>query len=265
MRKYFRIIVLSLEETLTYRFNFLISRFRSFISTVALVVFWQAVYGDKLSILGYDKPQMMAYVIGIAILKNFVLGTKSADLAGQIRSGELSRTLVKPWKMIGYWLSRDLAEKFIGVIFSILEIFLVVKLFNIAFYLPKEASTYLLFSVFILLSTFTYFLVSMILSVSGFWTEDVWATRWLFGIIFLEFMSGSLFPIDVLPKTLVTIFNLTPFPYLIFYPIKIWNEQLGSSEITRIFLITLFWLFLSWFVYRKLWSQGIKKFGAYGG
>lgn len=152
--------------------------------------------------LGYDKAQMMAYIIGIAILKNFVLGTKSADLAGQIRGGELSGTLVKPWKMLGYWLSRDLAEKFIGVVFSILEIFLVIKLFNITFYLPQEPSTYLLFSLFILLSALTYFLISMILSVSGFWTEDVWATRWLFGIIFLEFMSGSLFPIDVLPKRL---------------------------------------------------------------
>lgn len=265
MKKYFRIVILSLEEILTYRFNFFISRFRSFIATVALVVFWQAVYGDKTSILGYDKPQMMAYVIGIAILKSFVLGTKSADLAGQIRSGELSRTLVKPWKMIGYWLSRDLAEKIIGVLFSVLEIFIIIKLFNLVFYLPKEVSTYLVFSVFILLSTLTYFLVSIILSISGFWTEDVWATRWLFGIIFLEFMSGSLFPIDVLPKTLVTIFNLTPFPYLIFYPIKIWNEQLVGLDIARIFIITLFWLFISLLSYRKLWNLGVKKFGAYGG
>lgn len=245
MGKYWQVFKLSLQDYFVHRTNFVLWRVRSFIFFLTLIFFWQAVYSGRNSLFGYQQDQMIAYVLGIAFLKALVLGSRSFDeLSGMIKDGQLTKFLLKPVDIFKYFFSRDLLAKLLDVSFSLVEIFLVVKLLNLDFYLPKSASTYL---VFILVSSFSvvlYYYIGFIVSSFAFWFEEVWATRWLFGIIFLEFLSGVYFPIDVLPKGLVRAINLTPFPYLVFYPLKIWNEALGALEKTplQIIFVMLFWI-----------------------
>lgn len=110
-----------------------------------------------------------------------------------------------------------------------------------------------------------YFFISMVISLFAFWTEEIWATRFLIGLIFLEFFSGSYFPIDILPKWLSGIIYLTPFPYLIFFPMKIWLEQLSIVLIVQSFVICSIWVILFYYLTLFLWRKGSKTYGAFGG
>jgi len=265
MKKYLRVTLLTIQEILTYRFNFFMLFFRNFVSLFALVVFWNAVYSGNQTLFGYQPSQIMSYVIGVAFLRSLVLSSKSADLAGQIRSGELSRMLSKPWNTVAYYLSRDVADKVTSLIMSLTIVFIITKLFSLTLFFPTSIVVYLYIVITVILSMLLYLYLSLTLSALGFWTEDIWATRWLFGIILLEFMAGVYFPIDILPKILVTLFNLTPFPYLIYFPIKIWNQQIAISSAYQILLLQLFWLSFFYLAYRYLWRKGIKRYGACGG
>jgi len=70
---------------------------------------------------------MLAYVIGVAFLRGVVMGSRSFnDLPGAIVGGHLSRLLIKPIDVFRYFFSRDLAAKFLDILFVVLEIFLVV-------------------------------------------------------------------------------------------------------------------------------------------
>jgi ABC-2 type transport system permease protein len=115
------------------------------------------------------------------------------------------------------------------------------------------------------LAFFLYFFLSFFLSSVAFWTEEIWATRWLFGIIFLEFLAGAFFPIDVLPLGLQRIIYLTPFPYLVFFPLKVWLEQLSSGLIGQSLVVCGFWVVVFYWLARWLWQKGAKNYGAYGG
>ena len=265
MRKYFQLFKITLQEYLVYRLNFILWRFRSFVSFVTLLIFWQAVYSSRENLFGYEKSQMIAYVIGVALLRGIVLGSRSIDMAGQIRSGELTKVILRPLGIFKFWLAKDLADKLLNIGFSLLEVLAVVKLFGLSFYFPAKAETYLLFIIILCLATFLYFFVSFAISSTAFWTDDPWATRWLFGIIFLEFMAGTYFPIDVLPKALANIFYLTPFPYLVYFPIRIWNEQVGGAIVLEKIIICAGWLVVFYVVSTKIWQKGIKNYGAYGG
>ena len=265
MRKYLTLAKLTFEEYFVYRLNFLLWRFRSFISFLTLLFFWLAIYGNKSGFLGYQKSQMLTYVVGIAFLRGIVLGSRSVDLAGQVRSGELSKVILAPLKIFQFWFTRDLVDKSLNLIFTLVEIALIISLLKFPFYLPKNWETYFCFVVFVLLSMFLYFFLSFVLSLSAFWTEDVWAARWLFGIIFLEFFAGAFFPIDVLPKTLAGIINLTPFPYLVFFPLKIWLEQITAGAALKAMVICGLWLLFFYWLAKFLWQKGIKNYGAYGG
>jgi len=207
---------------------------------------------------------MMTYIFGVVILRNIIFSSRSADMAGQIRSGELGRLLIRPLGVFSYWLSRDMADKVLNVVFTIIEVSLLLWLFKINLYFPQEATSYIYFFVAVTLAFFLNFILSMTISITAFWTEDVWATRWLFGIIFLEFLAGSYFPLDVLPKWLMKFIVLTPFPYLLYYPVKIWNEQLIGFQSWGIILVCVFWLVFFYLISIKLWRRGVKNFNAYG-
>lgn len=265
MRKYLQIIKITLEEYFEYRLNFLLWRFRSFVSFLTLFLFWSAIFGQKENLLGYQKQQMLTYLVGIAFLRSLVLGSRSVDLAGQIRSGQLTKLLLQPVGIFDFWFSRDIADKFLNIFFTVFEITIILKIFKFPFCLPQNNLTYLIFSLVAVLAVFLYFFLSFFLSLTGFWTEDVWATRWLFGIIFLEFFAGAFFPIDVLPDWLAKIIYSTPFPYMVYFPLKIWLEQIPISFSFKIVFLSLVWLTLFFWITRLLWAKASKNYGAYGG
>lgn len=265
-KKYYLIFKNTLQEFLTYRLSLFLWRVRSLISFLAILFFWLAVYKDKQFFLGYSKEKICSYLLGVALLKGLVLSTRTADLAGMIRDGELSRILLIPVSIFKVFLSRDFADKVVNFFLSIIEVTLVIKLFNLPVYLPQNLTSWLLVIPLVAVGFFIFFFISLILSMSAFWTDDIWAVRWLFGVIFLEFFSGAFFPIDVLPFWLQRIIYLTPFPYLVFFPIKIWLGQISAvSEIVKISLICLFWLVLFYFLAKLTWKRGFRKYGAYGG
>jgi len=265
MKKYFQLAKLTFQEYFVYRLNFVLWRFRSFVFFLTLLLFWLAIYGDRIALLGYERAKMLAYVVGVAFLRSFVLGSRSAGLAGQIRSGELTKILLCPIGMFSFWLTRDAVDKLLNLFFTFIEIGIAVSFLRIPFYFPQRAETYLFFALLLVLALFLYFFISFFLSAFAFWTEEIWATRWLFGIIFLEFFAGAYFPIDVLPIWLQRVINLTPFPYLVFFPIKIWLEQLSMAVAIKGIFICFCWLILFYWLSRSLWQKGAKNYGAFGG
>jgi ABC-2 type transport system permease protein len=265
MPKYFQVIKITFQEYFVYRLNFALWRFRSFVLFLTLLFFWLAIYGDRGELLGYQKSQMLAYVIGIAFLRSIVVGSRSADLAGQIRSGELTKLVLRPIELFSYWFSRDLADKALNILFTMVEIGLIVSIFKIPFYFPQNIVSILAFLIILALALLLSFFLSMFISITAFWTEEIWATRFLFWVIFLEFFAGALFPIDVLPGWLQRVIYLTPFPYLVFYPLKIWLEQLSPLMVARAILVCGLWLFIFWWLARFFWQKGAKNYGAYGG
>ncbi len=265
MPKYLTLAKITLEEYLVYRLNFVLWRFRSFVSFLTLFFFWLAIYGNRGEFLGYQKSQMLTYVVGIAFLRSVILGSRSVDLGGQIRSGELTKIVLRPLGIFSFWFSRDLVDKLLNIFFTLLELGIVLTVFKFPFWFPTKAETYIIFILLVILALFLYFFLSFVISAIAFWTEEVWATRWLFGVIFLEFFAGAFFPIDVLPIWLQKIIYLTPFPYLVFFPLKIWLEQISRAMAIQAILVCAGWLGVFWWLAKVLWQKGAKNYGAYGG
>ena len=265
MRKYLQVISLTFQEYFVYRLNFILWRFRSVVLFLSIFFFWQAIYGGQTELLGYQKSQMLAYLVGVSFLRGLVFGNRSGDLPGQIRSGELTRLVIKPLNLLPYWLSRDLVDKTLNLIFTTIELAIILWLFRFPFYLPVQGNTYLVFTLMILLATGLYYFFSFFLSVTAFWTEEIWATRWLFGVVLLEFLAGAFFPLDILPNWLTRAISYTPFPYMMYLPMKVWLEQLAVAEVMKAFLVGTFWLIFFALLAKKLLNKGLRNYGAYGG
>jgi ABC-type uncharacterized transport system permease subunit len=64
MRKYWFIFLLYWQEGLTRRASFLMERFRAVVVLVSFYYFWSALLKNRDSFVGYDRAQMITYVLG---------------------------------------------------------------------------------------------------------------------------------------------------------------------------------------------------------
>lgn len=263
MPKYLQIIKNTLEEYFIYRVNFLMWRVRNVLGLITGYFLIKAIFTEGRVIYGYDVERILTYIFTVSILRAIIFASRTADLAGVINSGDLTNYLIKPISTLKVWFTRDIADKVLNIIFCLLEVGLIVYLLKPPFFIQTNPVYIFTFLVLASLAVLLYFFINFLISLIGFWTPEVWAPRFIFTILF-DFFSGGVIPLDVLPSSVYKLFQLTPFPYLLFNPINIW---LGRVSLLGIFIsltITIFWIAIFYFTVQFVWQKGLRIYSAEG-
>src|SRR3984885_1485680 len=190
MKKYWCVFSIYWQEGLSKRASFLMERFRALVVIISFYYFWSALLKNKTSFAGYDRTQMITYVLGMSVLRSLVFATRTEEIAGEINHGRLSSYLLKPVNFMLYTLFRDLSEKSINLVSSIIEVFGLIMLFHVKLHWPPDAQSWLLFLISIVGATWLYFILSFMTGCWGFWTSESWGPRFLLEL-FLEFTAGA--------------------------------------------------------------------------
>jgi len=127
--------------------------------------------------------------------------------------------------------------------------------------LQSDISAILFFLLSLLMAILIYFYINIIFGSLAFWSRDVWAPRFLLMVI-MEFATGAMFPLDMLPDIGRKLALLTPFPYLLYVPMKIYLGQ--DSHIALSLGLAFGWLILLWYLTRRIWQKGLKLYEAEG-
>jgi ABC-2 type transport system permease protein len=106
--------------------------------------------------------------------------------------------------------------------------------------------------------------MNFLIGLVGFWVNETWPIRFIFMIIFIQFLGGGLFPLDILPKPIFFIFQLLPTSYLVYFPLKIYLGQLSLQQIILGLCISFLWIFLLYTFVQKLWTKGLRVYTAEG-
>lgn len=264
MSKYFYLFLLTLKESFIYRINFLLWRFRSIVLILVLYFLWEAAIPQGQTVFGYDQSKILTYILGISVIRSMVMVTRSADIAGQIASGSLTNDLIKPVSIIKLWLAKDIADKLLNILFSFFEIFIIILILKPTLLLPQNLLFITLTLVAILIGIFLFFFLSFIISLIAFWTpENPWPARFLITVI-VDFLSGGFFPLDILPSFVFNSLKLTPFPYLIFFPLEIYLGRLNFIEIFSGLLVSLIWTAIFIQLTKFFLTRGLKNYSAWG-
>lgn len=228
---------------------------------------WSSVYAgsNQHNLFGYTQPQMLTYIILFSIVGSITQTTKTYLIGYDINFGKLSSHLLKPYSYFTFNIFRDLGDKLINTLFSVSEICILVLLLKIPLVIQPGIFTWIPFIISILVSSVLYFEINSLLALIGFWSRDTWAPRFVFYTI-VAFLSGSYFPLDILPQPLFKVLELTPFPYLVYYPVKMYlfGDRYGFGVIFRNLLINFSWILLLFLVIRKVWRSGLRVYTSEG-
>ena len=262
MGKYWLVFATTIKEYFTYRVNFIIWRLRVFLGFLITFFLWFSVFENRSEFGSYTKTSLISYIFFANIIANFVLGTRTIDIASDIINGTIMNYILKPISFFKYYLARDLADKLLNLIFVIAEVTIIFILFKPPLYLPLTPNSYLLTTIFLAIATLISFCISLCLSFIGFWSNEIWAPRFLF-LTSVFFLSGLYFPLDLLPSTLYRLFLLTPFPYLFYLPTQLFLGKLYLIN-PLVVVSSLLWLVFFGFLAHFLWLKGNRSYNFFG-
>jgi ABC-2 type transport system permease protein len=266
MKRYLTVFRISLQQEFVYRANFVMWRLRNILQFLLIFFLWDSIYAQpQREVFGYDKAKILTYIFALLLVRAFVLSARGIEVGGEIANGSFTNYLLKPISYIKYWLVRDLSSKALNMLFATLEFGLLYLLIKPSFFLQTNPVFVLGFLISVAIAMLIYFLLLFVVSMPSFWyPEGAWGFQFLLTAVFVEFLSGAIFPLDVLPQNIQKLINLTPFPYLIFYPIQIYLGRVDRAMFIKGFAISAIWLLLLLYILKILWNRGLKVYQSYG-
>lgn len=266
MNKYLQVFKVSFQQEFAYRVNFIMWRVRNVLQIFLVFFLWDTVFASPgRQVFGYGREEILTYVFGLLVVRAFVLSAKANEVGGEIARGDLSNYLLKPVNYFRYWLTRDIASKALNLSFAFVETALLYLILKPPFFIQTNPSFLIGFLVSAGLALLIYFMITLLTGFVPFWTPSAaWGVTFVMNAIVVEFLSGALFPLDILPGYIQTILNYTPFPYMIFFPLQIYLGKVAGSEILRAIVVSGAWVTILWFVTNSVWRRGLKVYQAYG-
>jgi len=266
LQKFYSIFRISFQQEFAYKLSFFLWRFRNVMQIFLVFFLWSAIFSNpSTEFFGYDRDKILTYVFGILIIKALVLSARAVDVASEVASGDLNNSLVKPINIFKYWFARDISSKALNIIFAIGETIILFIILRPPLFLQTNPFYLLAFILSIGIALLLFFFILFITSAVPFWMpEAAWGSQFLFIVVVVEFLSGSIFPLDIFPAALQKILYLLPFPYLIFFPLQTYLGSLSILSVLKGLGIGIFWCGALYLSMKKVWDKGLKAYQAYG-
>lgn len=265
MRKYLGLFKISFQQEFVYRLNFIMWRVRNVLQILVAYFLWTTLFIGGGKIFGYDKNQILTYIFGVLIVRALVLSSRAIDVAGDINSGDLTLSLLKPINFFKYWLTRDFSTKALNLFFAFFETLFLVLVLKVPFFFQTNFSFLLPFSFSLVLAILIFFFLVLLIDMVTFWAPEMqWAGQFIFLAIITEFLSGAIFPLDILPQALQKVIYFLPFPYLIFFPVQIYLGKLALVNTLGGIMVEGFWVITLSLIVNFIWKKGLLRYEAAG-
>lgn len=263
MKKYFLVAKNTWAEMLTYRLNFVMWRVRGVVFLLSMYFLWLAVIPKGTLVLGYNQELMLTYIFGALLVNAIVFSSRSYAIGDDINQGNLSNYLIRPLHYLFYWVAKDMGDKFMNIMFSIVELCLLFYILHPPFFLQTNGLYLIPFAMSIIFAMILNFFFNMLLGFIGFWSPEVWAPRFIYFMI-SSFLVGIYFPLDILPANVVNMFQYLPFTYMLYFPLKIYLGQLSLVVVYQGLFVSILWTFLLYIITQFIWQKGLKIYTAQG-
>ena len=266
MKKYFCCFRMGMKSAYEYRLNFIFVLFSAFFPMIIQTFLWIAIFDNsqKQIVYGYTLSQMILYTILSQMIAKFLKTGVENEISADVKTGGLSKYTIKPFNYLLYELFSFIGQKAIHMELILAFIFIVLVVFSWKIHIAMSIERIVLFLVAILLALILSFYVFCCLSMLSFWITDAWGI--FFGARFLiDMMSGAIFPIDIFGETIIQVFQLLPFQYMVYFTVNIITGKIGLMAALKGIGIQIIWIFVLGVLTRSLWKRGLLQYVAVGG
>lgn len=260
---FFAQLRLSLITAMQYRANFLLTVVSVVVGCIVEIALWRLVLKDTGHIQGFGLHELVVYIVLANVINMVCVNWESAiDLGSEIRTGAISRHLLRPISLFSIATAEWLAHK-IPVMLGALPAFIGLHHFMPAFFAPGAANL-AMFAALLALSLWLSAEIYFLLVLAAFWVSDSEGVTVAFNIFRWGF-AGQAFPLSFYPSWVMGLLDATPMPYFVYYPtLALMGRMTSELFVAKLALGTLMALALT-ILRRLVWHSAQRRMQTVGG
>src|SRR5688572_14237021 len=261
------ILRIALAERLVYRGDFALGTLMRFLPIVTQIFLWFAVFEarGRQPVGGYQYEDFVAYYLLTMVARAFSsMPGLASGIAAQIRSGEIKKFLIQPVDLIGFLLLGRVAHKLAYYAVAIVPFALVFFLCRNYFPGWPDATTLAAGVLSLVLCFLLGYFLEACMGLIGFWWLEVSSLLFVY-MLFSFFLSGHMFPLDMLGEPYRTLVEMTPLQYLAYFPAAVLLGKIQGWELGMGLLIEAGWVGFFILLSRAMFHYGTRRYSAFGG
>jgi ABC-2 type transport system permease protein len=266
-RKYYKIFRVSLIERLTYRSDFLLGTVLRLLPMATTILLWLAVYAGsgQNELAGFRLPEMIAYLLLVHISRMFSsMPGLAGGIALDIREGTLKKYLLQPLDMLGYLITYRVAHKIAYIVTAFLPYAGLFAVCHEYFDHFPDAATFAGYVVSLILAFVIGFYFEACIGMIGFWLLEVTSLLYIVNTL-NYFVSGHMFPLDLLPAPWVAVLKMLPFQYMAYFPAAVFLGKVQGAALWWGLAGEFAWAVALLGLARLLFRIGLRRYSAFGG
>lgn len=216
---FWHLIKLSFKQQLAYRLALWAGLATNLFFGLLRAVFLIALYGQRGEVNGLTVQGAVTYVGLSQALIAFLSLFGSMDLADSIYSGAIGADLLRPMPFFLFSMGRELGKSIVnlvgrGVLFMML--------FGLFFplILPVGWASWVVLIISLVLAWLISFTWRYTVSLAAFWSPDARGFLRIAATL-VQFFSGFIMPLALLPGWFSVIAQWTPFPAMVYTPVMV--------------------------------------------
>src|SRR5947209_13729001 len=244
VKKYWNILRVSLIERMAYRADFFLATFLRFLPMITTILLWSAIYEGSGSgqLSNFTYHEMIAYLLLVHISRMFSsMPGLAYGIARDIREGTLKKYLIQPLDMIAYLVAYRMAHKAAYIVTSALPYAVLFFICRGYFDHFPDLVTLLAYLVSLFLAFFVGFFFEATMGMVGFWFLEVTSLMYVVNTLNF-FVSGQMFPLDLLSPFWAGVLKALPFQYMAYFPASVFLGKIQGKVLVYRLLGEVVWV-----------------------
>jgi ABC-2 type transport system permease protein len=262
LRKFRALLVVWFGHMSAYRAEIILWILTGSVPLIMLAVWVGKAQAAGGAVGSFTAPDFAAYFLSAWLSQQLIVAWVSWELDQQIRLGTLSPKLLRPMNVFWEHVAAHLAERLVRLPIVLL-VLLVGSLLVPGTRITPDPAHALAYLLSITLAWAVRFQIAYCIGLLTFWFDRATALDELYFVI-AAFLTGAFAPLDLYPPAVRAAIEWLPFPYLVYYPVRILNGALGWPETLRVLGVQLAWAAIFWGLRTLLWRRGLRRYGAVG-
>lgn len=262
LRKVRAVFSIYFQDSLAYRAQAVIWILTDVLPALVMPLVWLSAYGGRAAIAGYTPSEMVLYYLCMVTLTNFIVAHLMWDVATEIKEGQFSVYLVRPFSYFQTTLIRNLAWRVFRLV-----VFLPMLVIGVWIYAPHLTQARfewgITFWLSLLMGHLLSFMLAYALGLLALFFQEVYSVYNVYYIPML-FLSGQLVPISVFPEWLQAASRYLPFQYTVALPTEVLMGRVPDAVAWQGIGMQVVWTVSLYMLSKLFWRKGLLYYTGVG-